>query len=66
MLSYQLEHDKIDAEKQIIQNPGEKQRSDMKKCDFEVHDVFAIDVLVSTGDGASRLFWHMKSLVSLL
>lgn len=54
MLSHQLKHDKIDGEKQIIQNPGEKQRSDMDKCEFDENEVYAIDVLVSTGEGKAR------------
>lgn len=52
-----------DGEKQIIQNPGEKQRSEMEKCEFEKHEVFAIDVLMTTGDGTrnlSLLYKHFK------
>lgn len=51
MLSHELKKNKIDGEKQIIQNPGEKQRSDMTKCSFEKHEAYAIDILMSTGEG---------------
>jgi len=54
MLSHQLTRNKIDGAKQIIQNPGEKQRQDMEKCEFEQHEVYAIDVLISTGEGKAR------------
>ena len=26
-------------------------RKDHEKCEFEVHEVFAVDVLISTGEG---------------
>ncbi|MCP9265483.1 Proliferation-associated protein 2G4 [Dirofilaria immitis] len=51
MLSHELRKNKIDGEKQIIQNPGEKQRSEMTKCSFEKFEVYAIDILMSTGEG---------------
>lgn len=51
MLSHQLKQGKIDGEKTIIQNPNEAQRKEHEKCDFELHEVYAIDVLVSTGEG---------------
>uniref|UniRef100_A0A915BI63 Peptidase M24 domain-containing protein n=1 Tax=Parascaris univalens TaxID=6257 RepID=A0A915BI63_PARUN len=54
MLSHELKKNKIDGEKQIIQNPGEKQRSDMTKCSFEKHEAYAIDILMSTGEGKTR------------
>jgi curved DNA binding protein len=54
MLSHQIKRNKIDGEKQVIQNPGEKQRSEMEKCEFDKHEVYAIDVLMSTGDGKAR------------
>lgn len=53
MLSHELRKNKIDGEKQIIQNPGEKQRSEMTKCSFEKYEVYAIDILMSTGEGIS-------------
>jgi len=55
MLSYQLEKDIIDGTKRIIQNPTEMQKKEgCEKCEFLVHEVYALDVLVSTGDGKPR------------
>ncbi|XP_067123324.1 proliferation-associated protein 2G4 [Centruroides vittatus] len=54
MLSYQLKQYRIDGEKSIIQNPTEAQRKEHEKCEFELHEVYAIDVLISTGEGKGR------------
>jgi len=54
MLSHQLQQNKIDGDKTIISNPSEKQRQDHEENDFEVHEVYAIDCYVSTGDGHAR------------
>jgi len=55
MLSYQLEKNVIDAPKRIIQNPSEMQKKEgCEKCDFLVHEVYALDVLVSTGEGKPK------------
>lgn len=54
MLSHQLKRNIIDGEKAIIQNPNEQQRKDHAKCEFAVHDVFAVDILISTGDGKTK------------
>lgn len=54
MLSHQLKQGKIDGEKTIIQSPNEAQRKEHEKCDFELHEVYAIDVLVSSGEGIGR------------
>jgi len=54
MLSHQLKQFRIDGEKSIIQNPTEAQRKEHEKCEFELHEVYAIDVLVSTGEGKGR------------
>lgn len=29
-------------------------RKDHNKCEFSVHDVFAVDLLISTGDGKTK------------
>ena len=29
-------------------------RKDHKKCEFDVHEVYAVDVLISTGEGKAR------------
>lgn len=54
MLSHQLQQNVIDGEKTIIQNPSEGQRKDHKKCEFELHEVYGVDVLISTGDGKAK------------
>ncbi|CAK8673997.1 proliferation-associated protein 2G4-like [Clavelina lepadiformis] len=54
MLSHQLRHNCIDGEKTIIQNPTEKQKQDHEESEFECHEVYAVDCLVSTGDGHPR------------
>lgn len=64
MLSHQLKQGKIDGEKTIIQNPNEAQRKEHEKCDFELHEVYAIDVLVSTGEGiVSGLILFVKKQI---
>jgi hypothetical protein len=50
-LSHQLKQYKIDGEKTIIQNPTAAQRKEHEKCDFEKYEVYAMDVLVSSGEG---------------
>jgi len=54
MLSHQLNQNVIDGEKTIIQNPNEAQRKEHEKFDFELHEVYAIDVLISSGEGHGR------------
>merc|ERR1719211_144406 len=54
MLSHQLEQNRIDGEKTVIQNPSDAQKKEHEKFDFEVNEVFAIDVLISTGEGHGR------------
>lgn len=54
MLSHQLRQFQIDGEKTIILNPTEALRKEHEKCIFNLHEVYAIDVLVSTGEGAGR------------
>ena len=54
MLSHQLEQNRIDGEKTIIQNPSEAQRKEHDKFDFSVHEVYAVDVLISSGEGLGR------------
>lgn len=51
MLSHQLKQFRIDGEKSIIQNPSEAQRKEHEKATFEIYEVYAMDVLVSTGEG---------------
>jgi len=54
MLSHQLSRNRIDGEKSIIQNPNEQQRKEHKKCEFEVHEVYGVDVLISTAEGKAK------------
>ncbi|KAG8452432.1 hypothetical protein GDO86_004290 [Hymenochirus boettgeri] len=54
MLSHQLKQHVIDGEKTIIQNPTDQQKRDHKKAEFEVHEVYAVDVLISTGEGKAK------------
>merc|ERR1712168_100977 len=54
MLSHQLEQNRIDGEKTIIQNPSEAQRKEHEKFEFAVHEVFAVDVLLTSGEGLER------------
>ncbi|XP_074653223.1 proliferation-associated protein 2G4-like [Tubulanus polymorphus] len=54
MLSYQLQQHTIDGEKAIIQNPTENQRKDHEKKEFELHEVYALDMLISTGEGRGK------------
>merc|ERR1719334_2482038 len=54
MLSHQLEQNKIDGEKTIIQNPSEAQRKEHEKYEFSLHEVYGVDVLISTGEGQGR------------
>ncbi|TMS19437.1 Proliferation-associated protein 2G4 [Larimichthys crocea] len=54
MLSHQLKQHVIDGEKTVIQNPTDQQRKDHEKAEFEVHEVYAVDVLISTGEGKAR------------
>lgn len=51
MLSHQLKQFKIDGEKTIIQNPTVAQKKEHEKCKFENYEVYAMDVLVSSGEG---------------
>ena len=38
----------------FLQNPSEAQRKEHDKFDFELHEVYAIDVLISTGEGQGK------------
>lgn len=54
MLSHQLKQFKIDGEKTIIQNPNDAQRKEHEKFELDKHEVYAMDVLVSTGEGVGK------------
>jgi len=42
------------GKKTIIQNPNEAQKKDHKKIEFELHEVYGVDVLISSGDGKGK------------
>ncbi|XP_031781899.1 proliferation-associated protein 2G4 isoform X2 [Nasonia vitripennis] len=54
MLSHQLKQFKIDGEKTIIQNPNDAQKKEHEKFTMEMHEVYAMDVIVSTGEGIGK------------
>ncbi|CAG8524148.1 16492_t:CDS:2, partial [Acaulospora colombiana] len=54
MLSYQQNKNNIEGEKQIILNPNEQHKRDFKSVNFEVNEVYGIDILVSTGEGKPK------------
>lgn len=54
MLSHQLKQFKIDGEKTIIQNPTAAQKKEHEKVEFENYEVYAMDVLVSSGEGSGK------------
>ena len=54
MLSHQLTQFRIDGQKTIIQNPSEAQRKEHEKFEVGEYEVYAMDVLVSTGSGVAR------------
>ncbi|KAJ8920397.1 hypothetical protein NQ315_005263 [Exocentrus adspersus] len=54
MLSHQLKQFKIDGEKTIIQNPNDAQKKEHEKFELDKHEVYAMDVLVSTGEGVGK------------
>lgn len=62
MLSHQLKQFKIDGEKTIIQNPSDAQKKEHEKFEFATHEVYAMDVLVSTGDGVVSFMLEVTSL----
>jgi len=45
---------KSDGEKKIYQNPTEAQRRDNEKEEFALHEVYAVDILISSGEGKPR------------
>lgn len=54
MISYQMSRGVIDGEKKIYQNPTEVQRREIEKHEFALHEVYAVDVLISSGEGKPR------------
>jgi len=59
MVSYQLNRNQIgndddEKAKQIVMNPSDDQRQKTKKYEFSNFEVYALDILISTGEGKSR------------
>ena len=54
ILSHQLKRNMYDSEKCILLNPSEAHRKEYKQVQFELHEAYAIDILVSTGDGKAK------------
>jgi methionine aminopeptidase len=50
MISHQMERFEIFGDKQIKQNPME-QKTKIEKCTFEDFEVYAINILISSGEG---------------
>ncbi|EGD75598.1 proliferation-associated protein 2G4 [Salpingoeca rosetta] len=55
MLSFQTHRFQLNTDKAIIQNPTEGSLKSHKECVFEENEVYAIDVLMSSGEGKARL-----------
>uniref|UniRef100_A0A2P2I1D9 Proliferation-associated protein 2G4-like n=1 Tax=Hirondellea gigas TaxID=1518452 RepID=A0A2P2I1D9_9CRUS len=62
MLSFQLQQNRIDGEKLIRQTPNNAQRKDVERCTVEPHEVYAMDVILSTGKGQGK---EMDSRVTI-
>lgn len=54
MLSHQLIKNKIDCEKAIILNPTEQLRKEHKSAEILENEVYALDIIISTGEGKPR------------
>lgn len=54
MLSHNQLKDKTDGEKQIILNPTDNHLRDFKRIEFNENEVYAVDILISTGEGKVR------------
>lgn len=54
MLTHNQLQNKTDGEKQIILNPTDLHLRDFKRVEFAENEVYAIDILISTGEGKVR------------
>ena len=64
MLSHQLKQFVIDGKKSFIQNPNDAQKKEVEKIEFEVNEVYAIDVIISTNK-AAKVCNCNKNLIQL-
>lgn len=53
-LSHQLTKNKIDGPKAVIQNPTPALRKEHKDATIEEHEVYGIDIIMSTGAGKTK------------
>merc|ERR1712192_229219 len=53
-VSHQLEQNKIDGDKTILHSLTEAQSKEHDTFAFGLHEVYGVDVLVSTGDGTNK------------
>jgi len=56
MLSYEIKRYQTEGatDKQIVLNPSEAQKKEIKNMEFAVHEVYAMDVFVTTGSGKMK------------
>lgn len=54
ILCHQLRRNSYESEKTIILNPSDQQRREHKSCEFELHEAYAIDIIISTGEGKTK------------
>lgn len=56
MLSYQIKRyqTEADTDKQIVLNPSEVQKKEIKDIEFAVHEVYAMDVFITSGSGKTK------------
>ncbi|TMS37896.1 hypothetical protein L596_004734 [Steinernema carpocapsae] len=54
MLCHQVEQYLIDGEKFIVMNPSEEQKGKIEAHDFDKHEVYAIDIFMSSGEGKAK------------
>ncbi|KAJ1931793.1 hypothetical protein FBU59_006594, partial [Linderina macrospora] len=54
MLCHEQKKDVLDGEKQIILNPNPDQRKQFQSCEFGEHEVYLVDVFVTSGDGRTK------------
>jgi len=47
----QLQQNIIDGEKTTILNPSESQKKEQKEQEYETHEVYAVDIVISSGEG---------------
>ena len=67
MLSHQLKQNIIDGKKCIIQNPNDGQRKEIDDVEFDVNEVYAIDVIVSSSKEAKvRSRTYLLSKLNLI